>query len=64
MMPIIEIGLAAPGNPYPEIGGVIARLEKTREASEEAKMAKLEEAYNVALANARTKIEAAVGSAV
>jgi len=63
-MPVIEVGLAAPGNPYPEIGEVITRLEKAREASEESKMAKLEEAYNVALVNARAKIEAAVWSAV
>jgi hypothetical protein len=61
-MPVIEVGLAPPANPYPELSGAIGALEKSREALEQEKMAKLEAAYNAALADAKGKIASAVGS--
>ena len=61
-MLLIEVGLAAPANPYPEISATTGVLEKSRESLEQEKMAKLEAAYNAALSGAKSKIAAVVGA--
>ena len=63
-LPIIEVNLAPPANPLPEVSAEIQVLEKARDALEQEKMAKLEAAYNAALEGAKSKISVAIGSAM
>jgi hypothetical protein len=62
--PIIEVRLVPPANPLPEVSAEIQSLEKARDALEQEKTAKLDAAYNAALENAKSRISAAVGSAL
>ena len=62
-MPVIEVRLAPPSNPFPEISRTIASLEKKREALEQEKMSKVQAGYRLALNNAGRRIEDVVGSA-
>jgi hypothetical protein len=63
-LPIIEVHLAPPANPLPEVSAEIQALEKAKDALEQDKTAKLDDAYNKALESARSEINAAVGSAM
>jgi len=63
-LPVIEVRLAPPSNPFPTISATIADLESKREALEKDKMSKLRAGYNRALQSAEAKIGDAVGSMV
>lgn len=60
--PIIDIRLAPPANPQPEVNAEIQALEKARDSMEQEKAAKLEAAYNAALEGAKVKIGDVVSS--
>lgn len=59
-LPVIQLKLAPPQNPYPEVRVEIGRLEKERENAETAMQNNLHAAYNAALADAKSKISKVV----
>jgi len=60
-LPNIEVHLAPPVHPLPQVASEIQVLDKMRERSEEEKMSQLEFAFNAALENAKRQIGEAVG---
>lgn len=63
-LPNIEVHLAPPVHPLPQVAAEIQVLDKMRERSEEEKMAQLEIAFNAALESAKGQIADAVGQAL
>jgi len=63
-LPNIEVHLAPPVHPLPQVAAEIQVLDKMRERSEEEKMSQLEFAFNAALENAKRQIGEAVGVAL
>merc|ERR1711904_689932 len=63
-LPNIEVHLAPPVHPLPQVAAEIQVLDKMRERSEEEKMSQLEFAFNAALENAKRQIGEAVGAAM
>merc|ERR1719169_161338 len=63
-LPNIEVPLAPPVHPLPQVAAEIQALDKMRERSEEEKMSQLEFAFNAALENAKRQIGEAVGTAL
>merc|ERR1719313_3024066 len=63
-LPNIEVHLAPPVHPLPQVAAEIQVLDKMRERSEEEKMSQLEFAFNGALENAKLQIGEAVGAAM
>merc|ERR1719236_444947 len=63
-LPNIEVHLAPPVHPLPQVAAEIQVLDKMRERSEEEKMSQLEFAFNAALENAKRQIGEAVGVAM
>ena len=61
--PNIEVRLAPPARPLPEVAAEIALLESSRGSLEEAAFGKLQAAYNRALQDAKAKIGDVVGRA-
>jgi len=59
-MPIIELSLAPPVRPLPELSHDVGNAEKAREAFEEASFAKLAEAFNLAFKDASIVIGNAI----
>ena len=62
--PNIEVRLAPPARPLPEVAAEIALLESSRGSLEEAAFGKLQAAYNRALQDAKAKIGDVVGRGV
>jgi len=63
-LPNIEVHLAPPVHPLPQVAAEIQVLDKMRERAEEEKMAQLEFAFNAALENAKRQVGEAVGVAL
>jgi hypothetical protein len=63
-LPNIEVHLAPPVHPLPQVAAEIQVLDKMRERSEEEKMSQLEFAFNAALESAKQQIGEAVGLAL
>merc|ERR1719236_137402 len=63
-MPNIEVHLAPPVHPLPQVAAEIQVLDKVREKTEEEKMSQLELAFNAALENAKKQIGDAVGQSL
>merc|ERR1719171_178654 len=63
-LPNIEVHLAPPVHPLPQVAAEIQVLDKMRERSEEEKMSQLEFAFNAALENAKRQIGEVVGAAM
>jgi len=63
-LPSIEIKLAPPEDPLPQVTAEVQLLERSRMRLEEGLMAKLEDAYNMELDNSQTQIQAAVDRAM
>jgi len=61
--PNVEVSLAAPVKPLPEIAAGIGSLDAARESFEAGKMAEVTKAFNLALRSAKGKIGAIVGEA-
>merc|ERR1719236_421224 len=63
-LPNIEVHLAPPVHPLPQVAAEIQVLDKMRERSEEEKMSQLEFAFNSALEGAKRQIGETVGVAM
>merc|ERR1719484_109880 len=63
-LPNIEVHLAPPVHPLPQVAAEIQVLDKMRERSEEEKMSQLEFAFNAALESAKGQIGEAVNVAM
>merc|ERR1712183_821586 len=54
-LPVVNVRLAAPKHPLPEVAAEIAALEKQREQLEADLMDKLQAAFDTALASAKSR---------
>lgn len=63
-LPNIELSLAPPLHPWPQVAAEIGNLEESREANENANMAKLQREFNKATLDARLRVGDVIGSAM
>merc|ERR1712183_63069 len=63
-LPVVNVRLAAPKHPLPEVAAEIAALEKQREQLEADLMDKLQAAFDTALASAKSRINKMIASSM
>lgn len=61
MLPNLELSLAPPEHPWPQVAAELGNLEESREAIENSNMARLQQEVNKAILNARQRIGDAIG---
>lgn len=61
VLPNLELSLAAPQHPWPQVAAELGNLEESREAMENANMATLQQEANKAILDARRRIGDAIG---
>lgn len=61
MLPNIELSLAPPQHPWPQVAAELGNLEESREAMENANMARLQQDVNKAILDARRRIGDTIG---
>jgi len=63
-VPNIEISLAPPVHPWPQVAAELGNLEESRENIENSNMAKLQKEFNEATLDARRRVGDVIGSAM